>query len=235
MSLENYKIKNGILILGLVFLFFASGFYFRINAQTNSQIIITWQAQDFAPAGYQGKILPSPGANIKLSLELVTQNKLQNLSKADILWYLDGKLLDRGQGLKETDFVVSKSAGYSHFVRTVINYNQQAYEGNINMVIASPKIVIKTPSPANSSIPLGKNIFIAIPYFFNATNLQQLIFNWSANGQTVQGNNILGGNILELDVVPPIPIDQNLNIKVIIQNSNNDLEFGSEEINLNIK
>ncbi|MFA5083833.1 MAG: hypothetical protein WC475_00400 [Candidatus Paceibacterota bacterium] len=221
----------------ILFLSLLSGFYLLSSvspttAQTASRVLITWQAQGFVPADYQGKILPASGANIKLGLELVITNKIQDLSKADIFWYLDGKLLGRGEGLKQINFTATKGATDSHFIRAVINYNQQTFDGTANITIVNPRVVIKTPSPADNSIPLGKNIIQAIAYFFNINNLQELIFNWSTNGQTISNK---GDEILNLELTPPIPSGQNINIKITVQNLKNALEFGSKEINLNVQ
>ncbi len=221
--------KNKILFLFLLSVFC---FLFSVSltaAQTASQVLITWQAQSFVPAEYSGKILPTPSTNIKVSLEVIKENKIQDLSKINIRWYLDAKLLTQGLGLKETSFIVNKGATYSHFVRAVI-MDKQEVSGTADILITNPKIVIKTPTPAINAVPLGKNIFQAIPYFFNIINLQELIFNWSVNNQTVQGN-----NLLELEIAPPVPLNQNLNIKITAQNLKNDLEFGSKEINLNVQ
>jgi len=224
--------KNKILILFpisiLCFLIYTS----LTTAQTASQVLITWQAQSFVPAEYQGKILPAPNTAVKLGLELIIANKIQDLSKADILWYLDEKLLGRGEGLKQISFTANKGATNSHFVRALVNFNQQEYGGTADILIANPKVVIKIPSPADNSASLGENIFQAIPYFFNINNLQELIFVWSANGQTISN---IGDEILKLELVPPIPSNQNLNIKVSAQNLKNDLEFGFKEINLMVR
>ena len=61
-------------------------------------------------------------------------------------------------------------------------------------------------------------------------NLQELIFNWSVNSQTIQGS-----DFLEIELAPPIPSNHNLNVRVTAQNLKNELEFGSKEINLNVK
>ncbi len=222
--------KNKILFLFLLFNFCFLLSVFPAAAQTASRVLITWQAQNFVPAEYQGKILPAPGANVKLGLELVITNKIQDLSKADILWYLDEKLLGRGQGLKQINFTATKGATDSHFVRVIINYNQQEYNGSVDIPVTSPEIVIKTPSPTNNSVPLGKNVFQAIPYFFNIAGIQGLIFNWSVNSQIIRGD-----NLLELTLTPPIPSGQSINIRVAAQNLKNDLELGSKEINLNVQ
>lgn len=228
--MKKSKIKLNFLVFNLCFWLLVFGFGLFAKAQTNSQVIIAWQAQDFSPAEYQGKTLPSLGSNIKLSLELVIQNKLQDLSKADIIWYADGKLLGRALGLKQTNFTANKGATDSYFIRAVINYKSQTYEGAINLPIVSPKIIIEIPSPADNFIISEKNIFQASPYFFNINNMKDLSFNWSVNNQITKGS-----NLLELDITPPFPSNQNFDIKVAAQNLNNKLEFSSKEINLHVK
>ena len=218
----------------ILFLFLLSTCYFLLAtalaaAQTASRALITWQAQSFAPAEYSGKILPSPGANIKLGLEALKENKLQDLSKINIRWYLDGKLLKQGIGLKETNFFANKGASYSHFVRAVIQ-DKEEISGTADIVVVSPKVVIKTPFPASASVPLGKNIFQAVPYFFNVVNPGELIFKWSVNNQAIEGS-----DVLELEIAPPVPLNQNLNVRVTAQNLKNELEFGSKEINLMVR
>jgi len=192
-------------------------------------VIITWQAQSFVPADYAGKSLPTTGVNIKAGLEIVEENKIQDLSKLNIRWYLDGKLLTQGLGLKEINFRATRAATYSHFLRAAIQ-DEEEISGGVNIPIISPKLIIKTPSPAVNYIPLGKTLLQAVPYFFNVSGLKELVFNWVVNEKTIKG-----ANVLELELTPPIPQNSNLRIRVTAQNLNNELEFGSKEINLYVQ
>ena len=227
MGNDNLKLKKNT-FLSVIFIFVFL-FSYSVQAQTASRVLITWQAQSFAPAEYSGKILPSPGTSIKLGLELIKENKLQDLSKINIRWYLDGKLLTQGIGLKETSFFVNKGATYSHFVRAVIMTGQEI-SGAIDIPIVSPKVIIKTPSPADTFIALGKTLLRAVPYFFNVANPEELIFKWSVNNQALEGS-----DVLELEIAPPVPLNQNLNVRVTAQNLKNELEFGTKEINLMVR
>lgn len=218
-----------LLKIKIVFLVFSLGVWFWANAQTVPQVILTWQAQNFVPAEYSGKILPAPGTNIKVGLEVIKENKIQDLSKINIRWYLDGKLLTQGLGLKEINFRAIYGATYSHFARAVVQDTEEI-SGGLNIPIVSPKIIIQTPTPSASSIPLGKTILQAIPYFFNVAGLKELVFNWAVNERTIKG-----ANVLELELAPPVPLNNNLRIQVTAQNLNNELEFGSKEINLNVQ
>lgn len=212
-----------------IFLIFSLGFWLLAKAQTVPRVILTWQAQNFVPAGYSGKILPSPGTNIKLGLEVIKENKIQDLSKINIRWYLDGKLLTQGLGLKETNFNVSRGVTYSHFVRAVV-LDTEEISGGVDIPIVSPKVIIKTPAPFANFLSLGKTNLQAVPYFFNVAGLKELVFNWAVNDKTIKGT-----DVLELELAPPIPLNNNLRIRVTAQNLNNALEFGSKEINLNVQ
>lgn len=192
-------------------------------------VILTWQAQSFAPADYQGKILATTGTGIKAGVEVIKENKIQDLSKINIRWYLDSKLLTQGIGLKQINFRATRAATYFHYLRAVVR-DEEEISGGIDIPIVNPKVVIKTPAPFANSISLGKTILQAIPYFFNAAELKELVFNWSVNEKTIKGT-----NVLELELAPPIPLNNNLRIRVTAQNLNNALEFGSKEINLNVQ
>lgn len=192
-------------------------------------VILTWQAQSFAPADYQGKILATTGAGIKAGVEVIKENKIQDLSKINIRWYLDSKLLTQGIGLKQINFRATAAPTYSHYLRAVVR-NEEEISTGVNIPIVSPKVIIKTPFPAINSFFLGKNNLQAIPYFFNVAELEELVFNWSVNEKTIKGT-----NILELELAPPVPLNNNLRIRVTAQNLNNALEFGSKEINLNVQ
>jgi len=188
-------------------------------------VILTWQAQNFVPADYLGKILPTTGAPIKVGLEMVNENKIQNLAQTNIRWYIDEKLLTQGLGLKQIFFRATQAPTYSHLVRSVIQ-TENEIDATTEIPIVNPKVIIKAPNFA----AVGKNLLQAIPYFFNINNLNDLVFNWNVNNQTVQGN-----NFLQLELTPPIPTNNNLDIKVMAKNLNNDLEFSSKEINLSVQ
>lgn len=192
-------------------------------------VILTWQAQSFVPADYQGKILATTGVGIKAGLEVVEENKIRDLSKINIRWYLDNKLLTQGVGLKQINFRATAAPTYSHYLRAVVR-DEEEISGGVDIPIVSPKVIIKTPTPTANFIPLGKTILQAIPYFFNVATLKELVFNWTVNEKTIKG-----ANVLELELAPPVPQNSNLRIRVTAQNLNNQLEFGSKEINLNVK
>lgn len=194
------------------------------------QILITWQAQNFVPAGYPGKILPTTGTRIKAGVEVLKDGKLLDLSKNRVQWFLDDDLLDRELGLKEIVFRIVKPVGYSHYLRVAIDYEGEQISAGKEILIIKPKVVIKTPLFNQISLPLGKNLLQALPYFFNVVNLKDIIFHWTVNEQKLQGN-----DFLELELTPPLPTGHRLNIKVAGQNTNSDLEFGFSEINLNVQ
>ena len=78
MEKDNLKFKKKFFIAFAFYLLFSAS----SSAAAQSQALITWQAQSFAPAEYTGKRLPSPGTNINLGLEVIREKKLRDLSKS---------------------------------------------------------------------------------------------------------------------------------------------------------
>ena len=202
------------------------------RSQENTQILLTWQANNFYPADYQGKPLPTPNSRVTVALEVLKNNKFLNLNQANIFWLLDDKPLDNGRGLKEVSFVVKKREGDNHVVRVTVQLENQNLESLIRIPISKKIIVIENshsdkPVPANSEITLR-----AIPYFFNIASLNDLSFSWQAD--TEKETN-LGDNHLVLKIGQPKTLEQSsILISSFVQNVRNPLEFAEAKLKLSI-
>src|SRR3989338_7418753 len=117
----------------LVLYFVVAEFSFAQNS--NAQIILTWQANNFYPADYQGKPLATPNSRITVALEILKNNKFLNLNQANVFWLLDDKPIDNGRGLKEIGFVVKKQEGDNHVVRVTVQLENQKLESLIRIPI----------------------------------------------------------------------------------------------------
>jgi len=211
-----------------VILLFLTGFWGLNNfvfAQTEPQgeIIFTWQAKNFYPADFKGKALPVQNSIVDISLELVKNNKLQNLSSADITWFLDEKVISRGTGNNETSFIVKKAESDSHFIRATIKLGSDLYENSMNLYISKPKIVIMTnPYAGPTIIPDTPLTLQAIPYFFNINNIKDLLFFWQINNEKNSGAS---------NLTLSLPKEESkLNISLIVQNKNDILETAKEKL-----
>src|SRR3989338_8026257 len=120
MNMLNLKLKTLIfLIVVFVFLILNS-----VDAQTAlPQFLVSWQAQSYAPARYQGKIFPTKGTPIVISFELIDNGKIVDLSKTAVRWYINDELVkneDNGLGIKSLQFNLPDYAGQETEIRIAI-------------------------------------------------------------------------------------------------------------------
>ncbi|MBI4034253.1 MAG: hypothetical protein HY378_01755 [Candidatus Brennerbacteria bacterium] len=156
------------------------------NAQTPAQVLLTWQANNFYPADYAGKALATKNTQVNVSAEVVRGGRFINLSGATFLWYVDEKLVGRGEGLKEINFTATKPVGDSHFVRISIQSGEDVFESSIRVPVSNPAVVLETPYP-NGLVRSGTRPEItAVPYFFNVGIFQNLNFFWQVGTGTTQ-------------------------------------------------
>jgi hypothetical protein len=202
-------------------------------AQTPPQIIFTWEVNNYFPADYAGKALPTYGAPVSLAAEVLKDNKLLDTSQANFLWYVDDKLITSGLGQKEISFKITKRAGDTHFVRVIIDKDGENIESNLRIPIFEPKIVIDKPLPENTA-KVGEKILLQIlPYFFNIKSFDELIFGWEVNNKDIPGG---GDNQLLLTIgAPRTSEDRTVQIKAAAQNRNNPLETATARTTLKIQ
>lgn len=199
------------------------------QAQTAPQVLLTWQANNFYPADYQGRALATPGTPISVSAEVLRNNKFLDASKANFTWLLDEKLLTSGVGLKEVVFNVNKAPGDSHFVRVSINLNNEVFENAIRVPVAKPTLVLDAPYP-NALVKAGSKAAIeAVPYFFNISSLQKLIFSWQIGNNDPQDSGSDNELILNTGTAAGA---EPITIFGSVRNANDLSEFASDRIRL---
>lgn len=200
--------------------------------------MISWRAVNYVPANYQGKIMPNKNSSIEISFDALDQGKFVDLSKQNIIWYLNDNLLQSGVGLKTIKFTASQinpviSISIPSYKDT--KYSAGDLEGLITIPTISPKIVINTPYPGKA-IKIGDNLFQALPYFFNILNPNQLSIGWSVDGAETAGQ---PGNADILNLTTATQgnpaAGANVSIKTIAQNPADQFEFAQSYINLDIK
>jgi hypothetical protein len=204
-----------------------------VNAQTNSaQIILTWQAQNFYPADYPLKPLPTVRSAVVVSAEIVKNGKLADSSQTVFTWYIEDNFFDRGSGLNSILFTASQNDYKKNFVKVEAVYGDERLERTISIPITNPKIILNVPAPNREIFPNTKIDIQAIPYFFNVTSITDLIFSWQINGvrQNARGNDIA------LEIGTPQNAEQKtLNITATTQNRNDVLEITKNNLSLTIR
>ena len=206
------------LFVFLIFFILGSLFLIRYSqSQTNPDLMITWRANNYVPSNYEGKILPTPEASVNVSLEIINNGRMADISKNEIRWLVNSELKS-GIGLKNIEFSVDRFKNPQKIRVTIMNFNGSNLEKTIFIPVAEPETVITG----------GPNTFQALPYFFNINNLQQLSFIWSANGLNTEGQ-ADNPDILNLDT-SQLPAGAIVNLRVQIQNSLKPLEISSQKL-----
>ena len=191
-------------------------------AHAENQIIITWQANNFYPSDYKNKALATPNTPITVAVELVSNNKLIDLSKTNITWFLDENLLTKGIGLKETTFTIKKAVGDSYFLRVSLALKNSVIDNSIEIPVSKQILVIKTGLP-EGKIKTNTTLFLeAVPYFFNVSRLTELSFSWLINGSRTNAGS---DNFLSLEIGTPAAGQNQVDITAAAQNILNRLEF----------
>ncbi len=189
---------------------------------TNGQVIITWEANNYIPAGFTGKPLPAPHTEIVVSAELIQNNKLMDVSGAEIRWFVDDEFLKSGTGLKTISFYAGQEDDGYASVRATIVTKDGSFQNSLQIPIVSPEVVLSYKSPTGAVAPDSQITVEAIPFSFSIRSLSDLSFFWSVN----EGRVDTKGNVLTLNVGTPKTISQNtVQISAATQNNLNPLEI----------
>lgn len=218
-----------------IFLF--SSFLFPLSSFSASpQFLTSWQAQSYTPLWYQGKVFPTRGSVMEINFELINNNKIVNLSKNIVRWYINDKLVKNeknGLGIKSLKFINNNPPGSEIEVKIVVlDYGAEPLYKIVRIPVSQPEAVIDAPF-AERKINKGKNLFRAYPFFFNVKDLNTLFFQWQANEQTAEP----GANPreLNLDVDQQTPTGIKINIKTLIQNISDQFESASKNITAEVR
>ena len=202
----------------IAFIFLMAGNTLTASSQTTPEFLVTWRASSYAPSHYQGKILPSPNSVINVAFDLISGGKIADLSKNQVQWIINGKLINSGLGLKNLNIGLDKLSNtqLNLIIKTI--YKGVKLEKFIIIPITEPEIIIET---------INQNTLRANHYFFNVSNLDQLIFEWVFDGQK-PGGYPSSPDILEIEGVNLIPTTSigrsPINIETTVINSKNQSE-----------
>ncbi len=147
-----------------------------------TQAFVTWRAENFYPSYFEGRVLPSSGSSVSLAVEVTQGGILRDLAQADIGWQVDGKFIGSGRGMKQAKFTATKGSGNSHFVRVSIAQNSELVEVSVRIPTTAPTVVIDAPYVDKRGTE-GKITLSSLPYFFNASSLDDFRFSWTIDGE----------------------------------------------------
>jgi hypothetical protein len=159
-----------------------------LKAQNAPQFLLTWQAENFAPGSYEGRMIPTRNTQIRVALEELQNGKLLDLSAQDIHWFVGNELYQSGRGIHNFSFAIPSTAAVEETVRAVLVQGTGEREARAVIPVADPEVVIDAPYPGATVSPtLGSLTLSAIPYSFNVSRLTDLSFSWAVNGVSAEG------------------------------------------------
>jgi len=199
------------------------------KAQTKPQFIPFWRASAYAPAGFLGKVFPIEKTTIEASFELLNGGKLVDLSNKRIAWLVNGNVIKDGVNQKSVTFKNYAFAGENAAVDIrVFNPNGQADTYSFTIPVASPKLVIESPYDKDNLT--GKNLNLtALPYFFNVSGLQELIFSWAVNGVSPEGNASEPEQLL-VTIPGATPLGVRVTVGASVENPASSIETAQDEL-----
>lgn len=229
------KLKISVLIFSIFyFLFFV---FHSGHTQTTSQFLVSWQAQNYAPAWYQGKIFPTKGTPMNISFELIDKNKIVDVSKYRVRWYVNDQLIkneDNGLGIKSVGVTIPDYPGNATQIRISLPDYSNGLDKIITIPVIKPDLVIDSPYYNNQVLSGQTSSFYAYPFFFNVKTPDALSFEWLVNGQPSETPSAEPAK-LDLKVEAAATSGFQINIQAIAGNVSNQLESASKNITVEIK
>ncbi|RJQ28726.1 hypothetical protein C4571_03070 [Candidatus Parcubacteria bacterium] len=218
---RNGYMATAVLALTLVF---SLGF-----AQEAPLLLISWRALTYVPPGFSGKALPIENSVVEAAVELVDRGSPINTAGYPIYWYLNGKYLEGGRGLRSVKFPVPRFGDRFDLRAEISGYKGASPTKTVRVPVVRPEAVISTPLSGNNFSSLSTE-FRALPYFFNVTKLSDLVFRWRVNDEAVASTENPDGLTVNLD--PTTPPGFKTRIELSIQNPRNVLEGDANSLEL---
>jgi len=216
-----FKALLGAFFGGLLFVGFGA---FAVHAASPA-VFISWKAQSYVPASFQGKVLPTASSSFSASVEVIDGGKLADISKQTIYWYADDEFLGGGAGTQAITFSgPSRSPNLINLRVQIPGYAGGMLIKAVEIPIMNPEVVIESPYPAHafSSSPVAVAV---LPYFFHVHDLSKLTINWIMNGAPPE--NPLNPQILTINTnVQP---ETTIPISVSVVNADDFLDSASAD------
>lgn len=165
-------------------------------------VTLTWVTDTYTPLEYQGKALPTRGSNIEVAVQFNSPGT--NPNNLIFNWFINNKIQKQSSGLgKQTlKFQLSEGLFEKHLIRVKINDKNGSLINESETILLEPnepEVVIRVKNPFlvfSDKYQFADNQdieFIATPYFFNITNINDLEYQWKLNTQEapqIDSNNL---------------------------------------------
>ena len=224
-------------------------FGFKANAGTGPVIMASWQAKNYIPTWFTGKILPVLNTGIEVKAEFIDNGKIINLMDPNceppkdqndtkphpcrVRWYLNSDLVlneENGYGIKSL-FFENKDVYKGNDIQVTVTvpfYKNGSITKTVFIPVMSPEGVIDVPN-FNRTVDKGENLITAWPLFFNS--IDNLSFKWTMDNQDIGQNS----PVLKLTVDPKTVSGTEISMRVQIQNLKDRMQFSESSARLKVK
>lgn len=150
---------------------------------------------------------PRPGANIKVEARSYVFDAL----RANLQWYLNGKVVASGRGVTEQIFIATKVGTTMNIRVDAISIDGVSYTTSASIPISDIDLIARADTYAprgyrGASLPTPGSVLeiYAVPYLYSGgakLSAKNLIYEWSINGEKIAGAS--GGGKTKLAVSLP--------------------------------
>jgi hypothetical protein len=188
---------------GLLSIFLIVTLVFSVASFAHAQPNITTTVEDRISL----KILPQvPQPNQNISLEV--SSFILDLNQANITWYINNKVFQKGLGLTEID-AKSGGVGENMTIRVVVSLNGKTYEQATSIITGSVDLIWEARSytppfyKGKALFPYqGQAVVAAMPDLIeNGTRLnpKNLIYTWKVNGDLMNSSSGSGKSSITVE------------------------------------
>lgn len=218
-----------------------------LSSLTQNDVLLSWSANTNTPFGYEGKPLPVYGSAVSIFL-VPSKNSVSGLNDLIYRWYLDDQFQPYASNSNRQTFSfrVTQIDGGAHTIRVeVLDKNSNSlFALEKNIPVSAPQAVIYASGETNGWMekfsqepalsPDKEQSFVAVPYFFSASQPSQLNFEWTFDGQSTtktSEKNKFNIRAAEGELAEPFSKE----LSVLISNPLNEMQRAIGKINIKIE
>lgn len=217
----------------------------KLVQAANNDFILTWSADSYVPANYQGRALPTRLTTAKV-VALPIKKLTPDPEKLYYRWLLDDQIFgsSSGQGKSSFTFLVTRWGGDAHQIELQILDEKGGIADRLftNVPVVESETLLHQPNSDYAAkdkiaVKTGQNLnLLAAPLFFRIKELTELNFKWSINGQAITDVEEKNSNRLNLKITPgelSKPFTQQL--KLIVSRRNDEFQQTTNNLIMEIK
>ena len=200
---------------------------------TQIDITLTWSTDTYTPLEYQGKALPVRDSNIEVVANI--DDLRVNPKKLIYNWFINDYFKRESSGLSKQvlEFNAAITTNDKNIIRLEIKDTNDTFLGVTYLSIKThqPEIILLTNK---YEIKSDQEVqFIAQPYFFNISNINELDYKWGSNEQEASKTDGNNPNILILKI-NKLTESIKKKLSISVENKNNNFQRAQKTIEITL-